>query len=122
MAKIIRTPTRAEGGLMPDEERRMVEHTKMWVSRAFRTAPIEPSKIVPAIEGIYAAAGLKKPRVVIVPSPLVMAFAYGASAAIWHARKNSTTYSATRACFEIAGKFGLRCAQRWGSSYQGGNM
>jgi Zn-dependent protease with chaperone function len=65
-----------------------------------RTDPIDPAKIVPAIEGLYAAAKLKKPRVVIVPSPLVMAFAYGASAWIWHCRKNgkdAATHDATRA-------------------------
>ena len=91
MSKIIRTKTRVEGGITPEENALMEAHSKLWIERAFRTDPIEPDKIIPAIEGIYAAAGLKKPRVVIVPSPLVMAFAYGASAAIWHKRKNGGT-------------------------------
>ena len=102
MTKIIRTPTKAHGGITADEKRRMDEHAKLWIARAFRTEEIEPDKIVPAVEGLYAAAGLKKPRVVIVPSPLVMAFAYGASAAIWHERSGgeiadmaSATASAT---------------------------
>jgi hypothetical protein len=60
----------------------------MWIERAYRTDPIEPDKIVPAIEGLYHAAGLKRPRVVIAPSPLVMAFAYGAAATIWWQRKH----------------------------------
>ena len=178
MAKIIRTPTRAEGGLTPEEKTKLDAHAQMWIDRAMRIDPTEPEKIVPAIEGLYAAAGLKKPRVVVVPSPLVMAFAYGASAAIWHVRKSSAksaatdsatrsatdsatrsatylathsatdlatrsatdlatrsatylathsatdsaAHSAARACFEVAGKFGLQCAQRWGANYQGGNM
>jgi hypothetical protein len=98
MSKIVRTPTRATGGITPEEKARLDEHARMWIARAMRTEPIDPDKIVPAIKGIYAAAGLKEPRVVIVPSPLVMAFAYGASAAIWHGRgaTASATYSATR--------------------------
>jgi hypothetical protein len=96
MSKIIRKPHRAHGGITPTEKARMDEHARLWISRALRTAPIEPDKIIPAIHGIYAAAGLKPPRVVIVPSPLVMAFAYGAAAAIWHDRgKDNATDSAT---------------------------
>jgi hypothetical protein len=96
---IIRTPTCAKGGITAEEKTALDKHAKLWISRAMRTDPIEPEKIVPAIEGIYAAAGLKKPRVVIVPSPLVMAFAYGASAAILYSRKQATdqaTRQATR--------------------------
>jgi len=85
---IIRTKTKAYGGITEHEKRLMEEHAKVWIARALRTEPIEPDKIIPAIEGIYAAAGLKKPRIVFVPSPLVMAFAYGVAAAIWHERKH----------------------------------
>ncbi len=94
---IIRTPTFAGGGLTPDELARMRAHSALWIARAMRTEPADPAKIVPAIHGLYRAAGLKAPRVVIVPSPLVMAFAYGASAAIWHQRSTrSATDAATR--------------------------
>ena len=104
-AKIVRTKSKALGGITEHEKALMDEHAKLWIARAMRTDPIEPDKIIPAIEGLYAAAGLKKPRVVIVPSPLVMAFAYGASAAIWYARKNATriaTYNATDIATDIA--------------------
>ena len=147
--KIVRTPTRAFGGITDDERAKMGDLTQVWIKRAFRTDPIKREKIVPAIEGLYAAAGLKKPRVVIASSPLVMAFAYGAAAAIWFPRKQFTvatdvatfaaTFAATldatdvggegaclsgsvNACFEIAGQFGLSCAARWTEVYQGGNM
>ena len=86
MAKIIRTTTRAAGGITAEEKRRMDEHAALWIRRAMRTEPIDPHEIVPAIKGLYAAAGLQAPRVVIVPSPLVMAFAYGAASAIWYMR------------------------------------
>ena len=100
MSMIIRTATKAAGGITADEKRRMDEHAKVWISRAMRTDPIEPDKIIPAIKALYAAAGLKEPRVVIAPSPLVMAFAYGAAAAIWHCRYKpvgAATRAATRA-------------------------
>lgn len=132
MTKIIRTPNAANGGITAAEKSRMDEHSALWIKRAFRTETTDPAKIGPAIEGIYTAAGLKKPRVVIVPSPLVMAFAYGASAAIWYNRdatyiatRNATddaTDDAAQACFDLAGDFGLACARKWRGCYQGGNM
>jgi hypothetical protein len=150
--KITRTPTTATGGITADEKARLDAHAALWNERIMGTDPIKPEKIIPAIEGIYAAAGLKKPRVVIAPSPLVMAFAYGAAAAIWHQRgathiatvsaTDSATVSATRsatdsatrsatdsaeqdaaeACRRLAGELGLQCAAQWYGAYQGGNM
>lgn len=73
--KIIRRPDFAGGGLTEAERAAMAEHVKQWTARAFRTDPIEPDKITSAIHGMYRAAKLKEPRVVIVPSPLVMAIA-----------------------------------------------
>ena len=161
MSKIVRTKTLAKGGITPGEKARMDLIAQKWIGIAMQTDPIDPDKITPAIHALYATAGLKKPRVVIVPSPLVMAAAYGASAAIWHQRSatdsatysatysatdsatysatrsatDSATYSATRsatysatrsaamrACYDLAGDFGLACARRWSSVYQGGNM
>jgi hypothetical protein len=58
---VVRTPTRAEGGITDVERVALDALVKLWISRAMRTDPIEPVKIVSAIEGIYAAAGLKKP-------------------------------------------------------------
>ena len=95
---IIRTKTRATGGITADEKKRLDAVVQEWIGIAMRTDPIEPDKIVPAIKGLYKVAELKEPRVVIVPSPLAMAFAYGASAWIWHCRKNNVKASdATRA-------------------------
>jgi hypothetical protein len=53
----------------------MDAHAKKWIATAMRTGRGDRSKIEQAVYGIYEAAGLKYPRVVIVPSPLVMAFA-----------------------------------------------
>ena len=97
MSKIVRTPTRAEGGLTPEEEIKMKAHAELWINRAMRTDPIEPDKIVPAIKSLYTVSGLKEPRVVIVPSPRVMAFAGGFASAIWWMRKNPGNPFATRA-------------------------
>jgi hypothetical protein len=141
--KFIRTPTCASGPLTDDEKLRMAEHTQLWIDRIMRTAPIDPGRIIPAIEALYAAAKLKKPRIVIVPSPVVMAFAGGAAAWLWHCRKNrdatgdatgAATWDATRdatgdatdwparACSAIAGDGGIACAKLWHNFYSGGNM
>ena len=102
MMDIVRTPTKALGGITPEEKVKLDAVSQEWIKVALRTDPIEPDKIVPAIEGLYAAAGLKKPRVVIVPSPMVMAFSYGAAAWIWYCRKNSATSAATDAATRAA--------------------
>ena len=105
--KFLRSPTKATGQLTPDEEARMAAHSRLWIERAMRTTPIDRDKITTAIKGIYSASGLKEPRVVVVPSPIVMAFAYGLSAAILWGRKHpqkateaatgAATWAATRA-------------------------
>ena len=201
--KIIRTKTRAEGGVTPEEKVALDAHAQKWITNAMRVDRADPTEVGESIRGLYAAADLKAPRVVLVSSPIVMVAAYGAAAAIWHTRKNTpatydathaathaatydatdaatrdanhaatydatdaatraATYAATRAatdaatyaatyaatdaatdaatyaatyaatrdanhaamraCHDIAGDFGVACAQRWWSAYQGGNM
>ena len=93
--KIIRTPTRAEGGVTPTELEAMAEHSKLWIKRALRTEPVDHDEIKSAVVDLYAAAGLAAPIVVVVPSPLVMAFSYGAAAAIWHGQHSNATDNAT---------------------------
>jgi hypothetical protein len=102
MAKIIRTPTSAKGGITPDEKMRMDEHASSWISNAMRTDSCDRPRLTAAIKELYRVSGLKEPRVIIVPSPLVMAMAGGFSAAIWWLRKNgaatdAATDAATRA-------------------------
>ena len=136
--EIVRRKGFAGGGITDAERAAMAGHANLWINRAMRTSPIDPDKIVPAIEALYSAAGLKAPRVVVVKSPIVMAFAYGAAAAIWatsdatraatDAATSAATYAATSdagaasACFQMAGRLGILCAARWASVYQGGNM
>ena len=69
MTGIVRTATKAHGGITPEEKARMDEHAALWIERSMRTSPIEPDKIAPAIKGLYAAAGLKEPRRQIENSP-----------------------------------------------------
>ncbi len=98
MTKIVRTPTKATGGVTPEELEKMKAHSDMWIKRIMRTEPADYDQLKAAIEGLYEVSGLKKPRVILVPSPLVMVFAYGASVAIlkkysndtWNATENAT--------------------------------
>jgi len=101
-ANIVRKPHMATGGITDAEREQMATLVKEWTAISFRTKPIDHPKITAAIKGIYAAAKLKEPRVVIVPSPLVMAFAYGAAAAIWYQRKGGKKYTATTATTDDA--------------------
>ena len=100
MTKIIRTPTRAEGGITDAEKKKMVALVEKWKAIAFQTGRCDVAKITDAIQRLYAAAGLKKPRVVVVPSPFVMACAYGLAAGWWAlrgVRKRAATIFATDA-------------------------
>ncbi len=101
---IVRTKTRAEGGITEKELIELKKVSECWIKNAMRTDSVNPEKIVPAIEKLYEVSGLKKPRVVVVSSPAMMAFAGGAAAWIWYCRKNKSflstvaaTVAATRA-------------------------
>ena len=83
MIKITRTPTRAEGGITEEEKEKMDAISKKWIDRAYYTGKIDREKITDAINRLYEAAGLEKPIVIIVPSPLVMALAGGIASAYW---------------------------------------
>ena len=100
MGRIVRTPTRAEGGITDAERLRMDACTRKWINIAMRTDKIEPDKIADAIHRLYEVSGLNRPRVVVVPSPLVMAASYGAAAAIWFDRKKGR--AATRVATDAA--------------------
>ena len=103
--KIVRTKTKATGGITDAEREKMSEISKKWIDIAFRTKPIEPDKIIPAIKALYRATNLNEPIVVIVPSPFVMALAGGFSSAIWKLKKdktNSVTHDATDTATAIA--------------------
>jgi hypothetical protein len=81
-SKIIRRPDFAGGDITDEEREKMAAHSALWIERAFRTEPADPRLIEEAIIGIYRAAKLAEPRVVLVPSPFVMAMA-GGIAATW---------------------------------------
>ena len=129
-SKIIRRKDRAEGGITDAERAAMAEHTKTWIANAMRTDRADPQEVREAIVGLYAAAGLPEPRVVLVPSPRIMAFAGGFASAIWWLRENqapdsnaatsgttrsatlSATYSATRSATDAATRSATDAATR----------
>jgi hypothetical protein len=78
-SEFIREKTHASGSLTAAERNEIVDLKRLWATRNVRTEPIDPATIVPAIVGIYAAAGIKKPHIAIAASPLALAFAYGAA-------------------------------------------
>ena len=92
--KIIRTKTKAKGGITPVEKKKLDKHVKLWIDRIMRTDPIEPDKIIPAIKELYKVSGLKEPRVIIVPSPFVAYLAGGLSSAICWLRNNGESIRA----------------------------
>jgi len=99
---IIRSKTNASGGVTDQELAKMKIHSQKWIDNAMKTDHIDKDAITDAIHGLYRVSGLEEPIVVIVPSPLVMKYAYGAAAAIWYNKSHNiddatdvATYRAT---------------------------
>lgn len=134
--KIIRRPDFAGGGLTDEERERMAQHTALWIQRAMRTESADPVAIEAAIKGLYRISGLAEPRVILVPSPFVMAMAGGIAATFYGTR--AATYDATRDATDAATKqwralaasfvgeryadAALNASKNWTAVYQGGNM
>jgi hypothetical protein len=94
--KIIRTPTHAKGGITDKEKEQMSKVSDAYIANAYKTGFCDRKKLTESIEKLYKVSGLEKPRVVIVDNPLIMALAYGISAAFWHIKKYSkATFNAT---------------------------
>ena len=107
--KIIRTNTRAEGGITKDEKRSLEKVSNFWIKNAFRTDTVNVPILTKCIENLYSASGLPKPCVVVVPSPLVMAFAYGASSVLLD-KADAATNAATNAATDAATRAATRAA------------
>ena len=84
-------PSQAPGEVTDVQLRVLESHAAQGIANALSTEPVVAERLVPAVHALYAAAGLKPPRVVIVSSPIVMAFAGGFAAAIWWVRKNDVS-------------------------------
>ena len=140
MAKIVRTPTKASGGITEEEKVQLKAHADMWIKRILSTESADFSKLEPAIKGLYRVANLAEPEVAMVKSPIQMVFAFGACSVLVE-KKNADTakvlkdviekmndipagtppvkhYSAV--CRKLAGKKGIENAKQWSSCYQGG--
>jgi hypothetical protein len=88
LSGIIRRPDFAGGGLTDEEREKMVAHSALWIERALRSEPADPAAIEDAIKGIYRAANLAETRVILVPSPFVMAMAGGIASFWWYLFEN----------------------------------
>jgi hypothetical protein len=89
LSGIVRRPDFAGGGVTEEERERLVAHSALWIERAFRTEPADPRLIETAIKGIYRAADRVAPRVIVVPSPFVMAVAGGIASQWWYLFENN---------------------------------
>ena len=138
--KIVRTPTKVAGGITKEEEVLLKQHADMWIKRIVSTETADFSKLEPAIKGLYRAAKLAEPEVLLVKSPIMMAFMYGACSVLV-AKKNADVRQVldsvaeqmnaipdgvkpskhyAQVCKKLAGKKGLEETKNWSSVYQGG--
>ncbi len=63
MSDVIRTPTRAGGGLTDAEKVALVEYVKTWVANAMQTGRTDRPALKQAIAELYEVSGLKRPIV-----------------------------------------------------------
>ena len=138
--KIVRTPTKVAGGITKEEEVLLKQHADMWIKRIVSTETADFSKLEPAIKGLYRAANLAEPEVILVNSPIQMVFMYG-TCSVLAAKKNANVRQIlddvaaqmndipagvspvehyVSVCKSLSGKKGLNEAKTWSSVYQGG--
>ena len=85
--KIIRTPTKVAGGITKEEEVLLKQHADMWTKRILSTETADFSKLEPAIKGLYKAANLVEPEVILVKSPIMMVFMFGVCSVLLDKKK-----------------------------------
>lgn len=71
----LRTPLAAEGPLSPQEREALHAHQQLWERRHLRTEPMAADAAGRAVGALYRAAGLHRPRIVLVSSPGALAIA-----------------------------------------------
>jgi hypothetical protein len=141
MTEIIRTPTKVAGGVTPEEMEKLKVHTDMWIKRILSTEHADFSKLEPAIKGLYRVANLSEPEVILVESPIMMAFMYGVCSVLCgknpkasvreildntHKAMNDHPIDAdvvehyTAVTKKLAGKKGIENTKQWSDVYQGG--
>ena len=137
--KIIRTPTKASGGITDEEKVLLKQHADMWIERILSTKTADFSKLEPAIKGLYRVSNLAEPEVLLVKSPMMMAFMYGACSVLVEKTDNvrkmlddvafhmndipsdeTPVDHYAYVCRLLAGKKGIDATKQWSSVYQGG--
>jgi hypothetical protein len=138
--KIVRTPTKASGGITEEEKVQLKAHADMWIKRILSTESADYSKLEPAIKGLYRVAKLAEPEVIMVKSPIMMVFMFGAASVLVE-KKGANVRKVlddlaeqmnripdgltpvkhySNVCKKLAGKKGIENAKQWSSCYQGG--
>ena len=139
MNQIIRTPTKVAGGVTPEEMVKLKEHADMWTKRILSTEPADFTKLEPAIKGLYRVSGLQEPEVLLVESPLMMAFMFGICSVLVEKNENVREVLDSvhhqllsrpnnvkvedhyiSVCKKLSGKKGLEQTKKWSEVYQGG--
>jgi len=138
--KIIRTPTKATGGVTEKEKVLLKQYADMWTKRILSTNSADFSQLEPAIKGLYRVSNLKEPEVILVKSPVMMAFMFGACSVLVEENENSVRQILddvadkmnnipadvspvdhyVSVCKTLAGKKGIKNAKEWSKVYHGG--
>jgi hypothetical protein len=88
---IVRTKTKATGGVTDAEMVQLKEVAQYWIKNALRTDRVNPAKLNAAVKKLYEVSKLAEPLVIIVPSPLVMALAGAVSSVFLEMAKGGKT-------------------------------
>lgn len=87
-----RTANAVAGPLTPQEQAALGAHQALWERRHLRTAPMAADAAGRAIGALYRAAGLNRPRIVLVSSPGALALAATLAAWVWQRRRTDPGY------------------------------
>ena len=68
--KIVRTSTKAKGGITFSEKKQMDAIAKKWTDIAFQTGAVDKDRLIEAIKRLYAVSGLKGAKPAAIKSAL----------------------------------------------------
>jgi len=94
------TMTKKKYSLTEEHRAQLKPWADKWIANAMSTKAMDDEErelCRRAVVGMYAAAGLKAPRVVFTPSPISAAFAAGFASWIWYCRKLATDQATNQA-------------------------
>lgn len=102
--------------LTAEDRDKMRQIYQKWHNVSVQTGRVDPEAVTRAVKELYAALGAGDPQVVIVPSPMAAAFAFGALAAKAYGHPGDKTWEAVHLAV-VGDEVRQKSTPRWNLKY-----